>query len=189
MPGGAAESDCIDVYPGTYGASGGASEITGECAAGYYCEGGDTSASATPCPGGTFRSLTRGTRVEDCAKCPAGYYCPLATATPIPCIVGHFCIEETAVPTPCPVGTFSPDTNLIRESDCFACNPGQFCAQPGLIATEGPCDAGYYCLENAIVSNPTDGTTGALCPAGGYCPQGSARRISCAPGFFSTDVG
>ena len=53
---------------------------------------------------------------------------------------------------------------------------------------------GYYCTLQASVSNPTDGTTGNICPMGHYCPEGSAMAIACDSGYFlnvtgSDDIG
>jgi len=33
----------------------------------------------------------------------------------------------------------------------------------------GQCKAGYYCARGASREDPTDGTTGDLCPEGRYC--------------------
>lgn len=40
--------------------------------------------------------------------CPAGSYCPRASATPLPC----------------PPGTFSNSTGLSRPEECVSCPPG-----------------------------------------------------------------
>lgn len=37
--------------------------------------------------------------------------------------------------------------------------------------------------------NPTDGTTGNVCEAGGYCDLGSYQSTPCAPGTFNPDTG
>ena len=46
------------------------------------------------------------------------------------------------------------------------------------------CDAGYYCTAAANISNPTDGTTGDICPAGSYCPIGSPAPLPCDEGLL-----
>lgn len=40
---------------------------------------------------------------------------------------------------------------------------------PGLATTAGQCKAGYYCAGRADRQDPTDGTTGNICPPGRYC--------------------
>ena len=44
-----------------------------------------------------------------------------------------------------------------------------YCDAPGLLQPRGLCDPGYLCHGGATTSNPIDGVTGELCPAGGYC--------------------
>ena len=46
----------------------------------------------------------------------------------------------------------------------------------------GDCDAAFYCDRGANVSQPTDGVTGGVCPAGNYCPQGTAVPVLCEDG-------
>ena len=64
----------VVVTPGYY-TTGGATSATqtqqNECPSGYYC----TAGVASPCPAGTYRSITRAATVADCAACTAGYYC------------------------------------------------------------------------------------------------------------------
>ena len=63
-----------------------------------------------------------------------------------------------------------------------------YCSQKGLKAPDGLCDMGYFCLGKATTPNPTDGTTGDVCLAGGFCDMGSFISISCKPGTFNTDT-
>ena len=51
------------------------------------------------------------------------------------------------------------------------------------------CSAGYFCKESAIIGTPetdplSQGRYGP-CPAGHYCPAGTADPIPCPPGTFS----
>lgn len=39
----------------------------------------------------------------------------------------------------------------------------------GLATMAGQCQAGYYCAGQADRQDPTDGTTGNICPPGRYC--------------------
>ena len=54
--------------------------IQGPCQEGYYCQ--SEAETATP---------TDGTTGD---VCPAGFYCPNATANPIPCDDGKFCLKS-----------------------------------------------------------------------------------------------
>jgi hypothetical protein len=46
------------------------------------------------------------------------------------------------------------------------------------------CNPGYYCTGEATVPNPTDGTTGNICPAGSYCVAGSTSAYPCPIGTY-----
>lgn len=135
------------------------------CPVGYYCDG--TVQNSSVCSHG----------VQNPESCPTGYYCPLAT--------------KYATQYACPDGSFNAVTNLEQESDCTPCSAGQYCATDGLSAPTGNCSPGYYCDENAKVSNPTDGTTGDICPAGSYCVSGSSYYTECPKGTYnpSTAIG
>lgn len=60
------------------------------------------------------------------------------------------------------------------------CDPGSYCDAPGLLQPRGPCDPGYLCFRGASTSAPTDGATGSLCPAGGYCTLGMHIMVDLA---------
>ena len=62
----------------------------------------------------------------DANICPEGHYCPLGTANP----------------EPCPKGTYSNGTGLQSVDECVDCPAGEFCAEVGLIETNGPCQEG-----------------------------------------------
>lgn len=32
---------------------------------------------------------------------------------------------------------------------CQSCRPGQYCAEPGLSSSSGPCSPGYYCIQRS----------------------------------------
>lgn len=65
---------------------------------------------------------------------------------------------------------------------------GHFCKTSGLSNVTGPCDAGYYCLAGAKISNPHDNITGNVCPRGHYCPIGTSNPIKCPAGKFSNSL-
>jgi hypothetical protein len=158
----------------------------GPCAAGYFCPDNITTGEfingvaelivgsfgprQEPCAGGSYRNLTGGRFQSDCDTCPAGYYCPPGSSKPTTCPRGYYCQDGFAAPTPCPKGTVGSSPRAISQDNCTACSPGFFCDREGSWQTTGPCDAGYICYGGAATSTPTDGVTGEICPAGGYCP-------------------
>ena len=52
-----------------------------------------------------------------------------------------------------------------------------------------PCAAGYIWYGGATISNPTDSTTGDICPIGGFWAAGSAKSLDCADGAKTTTTG
>ena len=67
-------------------------------------------------------------------------------------------------------------------------NP-RYCDSQGLPKPRSQCDPGYVCKKGAYTSTPTDGDTGSLCPAGGYCLVGSYEPKPCSPGYYSNVTG
>ena len=53
----------------------------------------------------------------------------------------------------------------------------------------GDCHGGYVCISGATTATPTDGTTGKICDAGGYCPVGSNSTTLCPPGSYNPTQG
>jgi len=68
-----------------------------------------------------------------------------------------------------------PFPELEAMSNCTACTKGWYCDAPGLLQPRAPCDPGYLCYGGAKESAPTDGVSGDLCTAGGYCPLGEFK--------------
>lgn len=105
------ESDCVVAEAGRYVSTTGASAVSGTCAAGHYCPAGSASATAVPCPKGTYRTsdgAVGGGDAASCAACPSGTYCEqTGTSSPQACPAGHYCPVGTIWPEPCPVGTYS----------------------------------------------------------------------------------
>lgn len=185
--GGQTIAACLTSPAGYYTSD--ASPDTGTlCSVGYYCEAGTTGEAAIPCPLGTFRGTPGAAQESDCGDCTAGYYCEEATSVPTICPQGYYCPTGTSSPTSCPAGSFGHTVGLAASTDCHGCLPGMYCSQAGLRAPDGLCDIGYYCVENATSPNPTDGTTGDVCSAGGFCDLGSFETVSCKPGTFNPDT-
>ncbi|KAM4567238.1 uncharacterized protein PAE49_010636 isoform 2-T2 [Odontesthes bonariensis] len=169
------KSDCELCPPGRYCSSSGLTAPTGLCSPGYLCTQG--SVSAQPEDGPTGR------------RCFAGSYCP----------------QGTSYMVPCPPGTFSSLDGAVSIEACQPCLPGYFCAKGGLSSPSGPCSPGFYCREGSKTATPLGNVTvtgdmassapfagdstlghfhGDGCPAGHYCPKGSAKPSPCPPGTF-----
>ncbi|XP_019743138.1 zonadhesin [Hippocampus comes] len=183
----------------------------GVCPAGHYCPEGSTVPS--PCPTGSFRNETGGKGKDDCKpclpgfyqdfsgqtecrRCPPGFHCETlrlsstrgsssGLSSPLPCPVGFFCPRESpdGRPVPCPKGTYGPSQGLTSEGECLACPAGLFCGSEGLAEPSGWCLDGFLCLIGAMLPNPTDNTTGSLCPPGGFCQKG-LKAGNCWSGFY-----
>jgi len=115
---------------GSYCASFGLSEVSGQCEAGYscptgligstsprevtctagsYCEAG--SAAPTVCPTGTYTESVGTTSLDQCLDCPFGTYCAAGIrVTPNGCVVGYYCSPGSAVdmPVECQAGYECP---------------------------------------------------------------------------------
>ena len=120
---------------------------TGDCLAGYWCEGGSSNpkqhivtqghwsaagaVKEEDCEPGWYQS---GFGSTECTKCPPGTYCPDPAMTlPLPCEPGHYCgpDEGQTEQMPCPVGTYSKLEGLQKEEDCWDCQSGKYCDSTG----------------------------------------------------------
>ena len=72
---------------------------------------------------------------------------------------------------------------------CTPCVGGEACDVEGLVAPERPCAPGYYCRVGANMTTPELGTDANECPAGSYCPEGTAEPIECPEGSFNPSIG
>lgn len=119
--------------------------------------------------------------------CPAGYYCPNGT--------------QFDSQYPCPIGYYNPVTGKTSIDDCLPCPSGEYCASSGLSSTSGLCDAGFYCVLAAWLSQPTEignysapdcfcpnNQTGGQCIAGTYCPVGSGSPTPCTGGNLIREI-
>ncbi|XP_036070832.1 sushi, von Willebrand factor type A, EGF and pentraxin domain-containing protein 1-like [Oryzias melastigma] len=183
----------------------------GVCPVGHYCSEGTSVPS--PCPPGFYQNEAGGKSKDDCKPCPLGWFqdlpgqkecnpcppgflcmapsasstrgSPIGASSPLPCPAGFTCPSENPEnpPVPCPKGTYSPVQGLITTGQCLVCPSGQFCGSEGLIEPSGQCAAGFLCISGAKVPNPTDNTTGSLCPPGGFCQEG-LKEGDCWAGFY-----
>lgn len=160
------------------------------CPVGFKCPSGVN--EKINCLSGTYQYLSnKGT----CFDCPARYFCSktdsdntqiLASATICP--AGKYCAKRTTTPVDCPAGTYSAQSGLSLESECEDCPAGYYCTGGGSTPT-GQCQAGYYCLGKAKIANPTDTTTGNICPVGHYCPAGTYQPVKCPKGTVNDNTG
>ncbi|EQC39707.1 hypothetical protein SDRG_03135 [Saprolegnia diclina VS20] len=148
-----------------------------------------------PCPAGLLGNTT-GLTTKACApvctlsycplpRCPAGYYCPLGAPTPIPCGGPTvFCPVGSSVPTLVTTGyytiatrTLNPSgtgmtTGLVTRVAEVPCEVGTFCEN----GCKKPCPAGTYGMAHGLSSAACTGN----CPAGYFCPLGSATYLDTA---------
>eukprot|EP00347_Sterkiella_histriomuscorum_P016022 403354791 len=155
------------------------------CELGYYCPEGSNNAYVNRCPRGFYTDEFQST---SCKTCPAGYYCDEYNIYPVICPQGYYCPAQTYEPTPCSKGTFGSLLGNQASTDCLSCLPGQYCSQAGLSAPDGLCDPGYFCKGGAYKADPTDGITGDVCTAGGFCEYGSKRVKECPPGTYNPNT-
>ena len=183
-------SECQDCTPGEYCVPEGLEDSAGPCPGGYYCPLGTGDPYSYGCPVGFYRNSSARESFQDCTECISGYYCDEeGLAIPKDCPLGYFCVAGSTFPQPCPLGTYSNSTKLRRSSDCAPCPGGYYCDGIGRTSPTDVCDPGFYCREKAFTSAPPEGSTGGVCPVGGYCPAGTAYPEACDPGEYSASAG
>ena len=147
-------NECDICDPGHYCAYGNQTEVTGKCAAGYYCKEGSSVPKPTnnnvggkcftgyycregsswpiPCPAGKYNNVTAR---ETCLDCPAGFFCTINTTSPVECPSGYYCPlnTKTSNANPCPAGTFNNLPSRTSLDDCQPCTPGSYCAKAGIL--------------------------------------------------------
>lgn len=202
VAGGKSQDDCKECTAGNYCLGEVKAAVSGPCSPGYICPPGSKTQfekpapagtfslgatdTATPCEAGTY-SVDEGS--ESCTVCPAGYHCPLPTASDVgnagdirDCPEGHYCEAGKETPDPCPAGTYSPTKNLHSYKECLPCTPGKYCVG-GKGTVSGDCDPGYYCTGKSKDSQQHK------CFEGAYCPAGSSYPTLCPAGKYNPDKG
>jgi hypothetical protein len=170
------------------------------------------SQSGCVCKGGTYKvmnpaSLLSGWQCDVCppksycanndrTSCPAGYYCPQQSVSPIICPAGAYCLESVSAPTLCPAGTYNAHEGATTEEEgCIPCGYGFYTTAPGatqcsvcqihsnttvLIAqskSQCVCDAGYT-MKSGDVCQP--------CGFGTYSAQGASSQCTSCPAHSNT---
>ncbi|CAK8677709.1 unnamed protein product [Clavelina lepadiformis] len=192
---------CVDCTPGYYCDAPALEEPAGPCLAGYYCPGGDTSATPVdqnctvghfcpqqtanpiPCYDGTY-NLDR--MATECLNCTAGRYC-VDGETQVECPQGFYCPSGTGYNwMSCPTGRYGQAGGLESEDDCRLCDPGKYCEELNATTFTGNCDERFFCRNGSSSPNPdgSDGVNGP-CSPGHYCPRGTFFEINCPAGTFS----
>ena len=198
--------DCLACPEGYACGETGLSDVTlVACPTGYYCASVDGVAPAVQveCPEGTFNPSTGAASLLSCQTCPAGSLCDAGSSNPTACPAGSFCprgVGSTGV-SACPAGTFSNAAGASSPSVCSTCPAGAWCAPGADEATA--CAVGTYnptagassisaclpCLAGFECSTPGLSAPSAVCPAGHYCPIGTATGIVCPGGTMSVTTG
>ncbi|XP_032352703.1 multiple epidermal growth factor-like domains protein 6 [Camelus ferus] len=173
------------------------------CLRGYFCPPGSHSATAHPCPRGTFRPRQGAAAELDCELCPAGMFCSsegLSQPSGL-CHSAHYCSGGAVSPTPikhkvveapglsgndiCPPGFFCPR----GTGSPVPCLPGFYSSAPGLASGLQcqPCPAGHYCSHPGLSHILEAGTcdAGYICLGGSVVPSPSdgTHGYRCPPGF------
>lgn len=227
-----ASTQPIPCPAGTYGSERGLVDpsCSGQCSPGHWCPAGSTSPLEKECRGGIYGGELGLTTAEcsplcelggppsstsgagkHCAarECPAGYYCPPATATPRhTCGGAHsYCPAGATGPTTVDVGYYTIGATsrpgdwqvaadaLTRKAQ-QECEPGTYC----LDGVRRPCPAGFYSDEYGSNSTLCKGpcTAGFYCQSGSaspvqlpcgnssvYCPTGSAAPLAVPTGYYT----
>ena len=198
------------------------------CPVGYFCP---TASEPELCPPGTMRPNVSAASIDECYDCTPGFYCPNDTlnikgipceehfecpagsALPADCRSGHYCGPETGYPPICPAGyvcynstglnydrcllpTYCPEGSNITylcplgykvlnhgdfrtsmEDSCRICPVGTY-SNDSTLTYCMPCPAGFYCPAGTAhyLDNP--------CPVGHYCPQGTPVPEPCPAGTY-----
>ena len=195
---------CEPCDPGSYCNGVGRSNTSGLCSVGFYCPEGSTSShdpsneceagyhcpegsgAQRPCNDGFYQNETQ---QGSCKVCPPGFYCPpgIAVSSPFDCPSGHYCPNGTKLDTenPCPPGTFNSLTNRVTLDDCLPCFPRYYCSNSGQVSGtgDGSCPAGWYCPAGTAESDEN------ICEPGHYCETGSANATACPSGTFRENPG
>eukprot|EP01041_Mallomonas_annulata_P005102 gene5102-10210_t len=174
-----------------------------DCEPGNYCLNG----IRHPCSPGTYGTSWRESRPACEGLCPEGYYCPAGSNRERmrDCGGTHlYCPMGSPAPLVVPSGYYSdPSDNTPPDNRyrILLCPPGYWCGGDGVkypcVAgvyggrygltskdCDGPCHAGYYCVEAS--TTPTHTVCGN---SSVYCPRGSPVPRRVHSGFYGVYTG
>ena len=186
-----APGECTNCPEGKYCVDG---RVSGDCEAGYWCEGGSPTPTPTgtnpygqqcpknyycqkgttdptPCPDGKFRKLVGGRQESDCTECPPGSYCVPGNPEPVTCPRGYYCPQGVQSPIPCPEKTYGSEEGSDSDETCLVCPAGYKCTNTG-ISNFGQYECGeigHYCVPGSLSGTP--------CPAGTYSDSMKAGSV------------
>ncbi|KAH9255162.1 hypothetical protein BASA81_006921 [Batrachochytrium salamandrivorans] len=105
------------------------------CPPGYWCSGG----VQTPCPLGTYNALGSQSVPGSCQACTAGYFCPLASTSPIQQVCAPFAGNATMYY--CPAGTTA---RLVVSNNYYSTDAaGSALTRSG----QAPCTTAQICIN------------------------------------------
>ena len=185
---------------------------SGPCPSGYYCPPNALPIACPPanyCPGvgNIFPSRCTPGFYNDrsgryaCIECPIGHICPVAGLEhPVICPAGSVCnVPGLKVPSSlCPAGyhcwegTETEDWNAETLFKPIQCSEATYClggitnniTNENDHASPQPCPHGHFCKE----ASTTPFGTGR-CPAGFFCPKGTADPFPAPAGYFCKGEG
>ncbi|CAM9193439.1 unnamed protein product, partial [Discosporangium mesarthrocarpum] len=173
-----------------------------ECEPGHFCVGG----RRYPCPAGVYGDCLGATGEGCCGPCPAGRYCPEATASRDGQLCGSpelYCPEGSGAPSIVGEGNYTfggPADQRVGEAICprgsycvkglrHLCPPGTHGSSEGLSSPScmGKCPAGHYCPMGtaSLFSNSSSGPI--PCPPGVWGREGSGNSLcwgECRAGYY-----
>lgn len=126
--------------------------------------------------------------VTGAGGCLSGYYCNAGSSskTQIECPAGHYCPFASAAPVPCPSGKYNEDKGQRNDDICFDCVLGE--TSPPGSATCISCEMGKYGK-----SDGSEGVFCADCPVGTYNEKtgqySSDACIPCPAGTIGSSLG
>ncbi|OXB71258.1 UNVERIFIED_CONTAM: hypothetical protein H355_008660 [Colinus virginianus] len=146
--------DCTRCAGGKFCAEEGLTNVTGTCAAGYFCKSG--SPSMTPEKANSDkRAFLFARYLSD--KSPEGSATILLLLLQDPdgqygpCPVGQYCREGTEDPVDCPTGTYAPVEGNTDVTECMQCSGGRPMSQTDLFDQDVCCDKQKSALLDQLI--------------------------------------
>lgn len=139
------------------------SECGGKCSRGHYCPSYLLPADYPQAPAHTFWPLAPHTAAAEYQCGDVEYYCPAGTHYPITVSAGYYSIGGGQDNRTRFAQVICPEGSYCKKGVAVLCPKGRFGQSPG--------------MSSPMCSD--------WCPAGTYCPPGSARPLPCLIGRYS----